>query len=337
MSNTDSSSSARLRQVKAKTLATFRANNPIAKEGGGSKSVDASVITERASGVYPVIRQMDRKPAQVTSACCSCVSVRAPTDITWTIDTYFPNIYTWTPSPGTTYTFSSTDPTVEYTDITNSSVAVNYTWNGGNDPGPTFTITARNSCSSATSAPVQTNPCFLAGSLVTMADGTQKPIEDVQCGDELLGTFGEINQVLALHRPLLGTASMIRINDEHSSTAHHPHIGVDRGFYCANISALEGATYGKEHEVLNADGKAELRFLQGLNPGRVQMYETGMALKTAEGSRILQTLEHYSLPADTQLYNLVMSGSHTYHVDGYAVTGWPSEKDFDYDHWVPII
>jgi hypothetical protein len=28
-----------------------------------------------------------------------------------------------------------------------------------------------------------------------------------------------------------------------------------------------------------------------------------------------------------------MSGSHTYHVDGYAVTGWPSEHDFDYDTW----
>lgn len=36
---------------------------------------------------------------------------------------------------------------------------------------------------------------------------------------------------------------------------------------------------------------------------------------------------------DTQLYNLVIDGSHTYHVDGYAVTGWPKEDDFDYDVW----
>ena len=39
------------------------------------------------------------------------------------------------------------------------------------------------------------------------------------------------------------------------------------------------------------------------------------------------------MPEDTQLYNLVVDGSHTYHVDGYAVTGWPSENDFDYDTW----
>jgi hypothetical protein len=36
---------------------------------------------------------------------------------------------------------------------------------------------------------------------------------------------------------------------------------------------------------------------------------------------------------ETQLYNLVVGGSHTYHVDGYAVTGWPNEDDFDYDLW----
>jgi hypothetical protein len=47
------------------------------------------------------------------------------------------------------------------------------------------------------------------------------------------------------------------------------------------------------------------------------------------------SLETYSLPPDTQLYNLVVSGSHTYHVDGYAVTGFPREDDFDYDAWVP--
>jgi hypothetical protein len=44
----------------------------------------------------------------------------------------------------------------------------------------------------------------------------------------------------------------------------------------------------------------------------------------------------YSLPPETQLYNLVVGGSHTYHVEGYAVTGWPREDDFDYDACVKI-
>jgi hypothetical protein len=31
--------------------------------------------------------------------------------------------------------------------------------------------------------------------------------------------------------------------------------------------------------------------------------------------------------------NTGSGGSHTYNVDGYAVTGWPNEEDFDYDLW----
>lgn len=210
-----------------------------------------------------------------------------------------------------------------------------YIYNNGSDPLPTFTVIANNNCSSATSTPVTTQPCFLAGSLVTLADGTSIPIENVVCGDQVIGAFGEINTVLALHRPLLGSAGMIRINDEHSSTAHHPHIGSNKEFYCANKIALETATYGHEHEVINADGETEMCMLYGLNPGRTQLYTLGVELKTVEGSRVLTTLEHFNMPADTQLYNLVVSGSHTYHVDGYAVTGWPREDDFDYDVWEP--
>jgi hypothetical protein len=58
-------------------------------------------------------------------------------------------------------------------------------------------------------------------------------------------------------------------------------------------------------------------------------------LKTIEGSREVKKIEYTPFPSDTQLYNLVVGGSHTYHVEGYAVTGWPREDDFDYDLWVP--
>jgi hypothetical protein len=40
-------------------------------------------------------------------------------------------------------------------------------------------------------------------------------------------------------------------------------------------------------------------------------------------------------PPHTQLYNLVLGGSHTMRLDGYLVTGWPNEHDFDYDAWRP--
>ncbi len=62
---------------------------------------------------------------------------------------------------------------------------------------------------------------------------------------------------------------------------------------------------------------------------------TSIELQTISGPCVIESLEIYTLPADTQLYNLVISGSHTYCVDGYAVTGWPSEDDFNYDTLTP--
>jgi hypothetical protein len=168
-----------------------------------------------------------------------------------------------------------------------------------------------------------------------MADATTKKIEDVLVGDELLGAFGEINRVLALHRPLVGSALMCNINGDHHTTNHHPHVSSDKQFYCGNPSLVENNTYGHTHTVYDETGTAIQMKLHGLQKGRVKKLELGIRLKTVEGERVVETLETYSLPPETQLYNLVTSGSHTYYVDGYAVTGWPREDDFDYDLWQP--
>jgi hypothetical protein len=71
----------------------------------------------------------------------------------------------------------------------------------------------------------------------------------------------------------------------------------------------------------------------GFKVGRVEQMELGVLLKTVDGSREVTFLDTYEMAPETQLYNLVISGSHTYFVDGYAVTGWPNEEDFDYDSW----
>ena len=215
---------------------------------------------------------------------------------------------------------------------TATSAQIDY--NGGEIYFRTITVTATTACGN-TSTNIEVNPCFLAGSLVHMADGGTKAIEDVLVNDLVIGAFGEINRVLALHRPILGTAKMCKINDEHSTTNHHPHVSVDRKFYCGDPDLVSNTTYGHKHNVIDENGDVVERMLDGLATERIQKLETGIELKTIEGSRIVETLEVYSMPEDTQLYNLVIGGSHTYHVDGYAVTGWPSELDFDYDGWVP--
>jgi hypothetical protein len=198
-----------------------------------------------------------------------------------------------------------------------------------------FTVTA-NLPGSSFSTKQEVMPCFLAGSLVHMADGTTKAIEDVKVNDQVIGAFGEINTVLFLHRPKLGTAQMCKINNDHSTTNHHPHVSADKKFYCGDPDRVSKLTYGRVHMVFDAIGSPRFVKLHGLKKERINKLTVGTSLKTIGGSRTVNTLEVYSMPPETQLYNLVVGGSHTYHVEGYAVTGWPREDDFNYDTWSAI-
>jgi hypothetical protein len=274
---------------------------------------------------------------RIYNNCCPVVSSCSPGTITGlTINDSGGTtiIVSWNPLPGaTSYSVTATSPpgfpaTITRGSLTSATIAYDEY-----DLEETVTVTAITACGN-TSSSVQVNPCFLAGSLVHMADGSTKAIEDVRVNDLVIGAFGEINRVLALHRPVLGSiAQMCKINDEHSTTNHHPHISVDKQFYCGDPELVSTTTYGRKHNVIDEFGNTVERMLHGLAKGRIRKLETGVELKTIEGSRIAKTIELYSMPETTQLYNLVIDGSHTYHVDGYAVTGWPSEHDFDYDSW----
>lgn len=194
-------------------------------------------------------------------------------------------------------------------------------------------VTASNTCSSS-SEDAQFG-CFLEGAPVTMADGSTKPIEAVVVGDAVLGAFGEINTVLALHRPRLGAGSVIVINNEHTSTAHHPHISVDRKFYCAEPTLLSGFTYGRSHTVILANGETSKWVMPGVNKDCILKLDIGVQLQTVTGARTVNTIVHTPMSPLTQVYHLVVSGSHTFNVEGYAVTGWANDTDFDYTTWTP--
>jgi hypothetical protein len=327
--NEDKSYATRTAQLKAKTLSVYHKLNPTS--------------VEFAKAEYAQSELQTRKLGDQSSECC-CVPPSSGS-FNLTIGNYYtpPSPYNvtyshaynldWNSIANATYsvTVSTTDPyLVLYTPgALTATVYVNFTGASLNN-----TVTATTPCGTVSSTQ-SAFPCFLAGTPVTMADGSAKLIEDVLVGDAVLGAFGEVNTVLALHRPLLGTALMCKINGEHSTTNHHPHVSADKKFYCNDPTTVDERTYGHEHEVLNEHGERVQMFLYGLKKGRVQQLELGVQLKTVCGSKTVETLETYSLPPETQLYNLVVGGSHTYHVDGYAVTGWPREDDFNYDSWVP--
>jgi hypothetical protein len=244
--------------------------------------------------------------------------------------------FTWKPDPvATEYEVLIDYPGALATQIINSSVTIklpNYNPITANDAAH-IGIRASNIVGATT---IYTLACFLAGSPVSMYNGTTKPIEEVAIGDFVVGAFGEKNEVLALQHVYVGNSTMYRINDEHSTTDHHPHVSADKSFYTPEPTIIDTEVYGKDHDVITEEGFKVMR-QHGLRPGRVKKMALGHLLKTIEGCRPVATLEPYSLPPETPLYNLVVGGSHTYHVDGYAVTGWPREDDFDYDAWVPKV
>lgn len=199
--------------------------------------------------------------------------------------------------------------------------------------GDRITLTASNSCSSSTGDAIAF--CFLAGSPVTMEDGSTKPIESVAVGDRVVGAFGEINTVEALQVNPLGIATISNINGEHKTTSHHPHISPDHKFCCVQPAVISSLTYGKDHWVTVADGSKQKRTMTGVKPERIVKLEVGMTLQTLTGPRTVTSIERVPMSPTTPVYHLAVSGSHTYVVDGYAVSAWPREDDFDYDTWTP--
>jgi len=185
--------------------------------------------------------------------------------------------------------------------------------------------------------------CFPAGTPVVMADGTIKMIEHVLIGDKVLGAYGEANTILAYDRTTLGLRPMYLINQEHRTTDTHTHI-TDRNTLASLLSDTHGLT-GTEQSLdfctfnpIQTDllGTIEIIMHPGLPEEDVELLEElkiGTILKTINGNKTVETITSYTMPADTILYNFIVGGSHTYHVDGYVVTGFANGRDFDYRTW----
>ena len=175
--------------------------------------------------------------------------------------------------------------------------------------------------------------CFLIGSPVVMADGTIKMIEDITIGEWVRGAFGEHNQVLALDRPMLGNRHMYNINGEHQTTGEHNHLTESGLFGCVSLAESQNEKLWTHQEVITDQGVEEWFFSGIQDTSLITQFELGNRLKTTDGYKSLDSMEPLTLAPETQLYNLVLSGSHTYYVQGYCVTGFGHDYDFDYRTW----
>ncbi len=139
--------------------------------------------------------------------------------------------------------------------------------------------------------------CFIADTGVTMADGTNKNIQDVQIGDVLRGQTSN-NTVLGFHQPKLGEKELYSFNGgEYFVTAEHPFMTID------GWKAFDPELAVLEHNL-------------GIEIGQLAVGDT---LITEDGNVVLETVNTKSNTPDTQLYNFILSGDRTYYADGYLV------------------
>ena len=160
--------------------------------------------------------------------------------------------------------------------------------------------------------------CFIAGTKVLMADGTEKHIEDVVVGDHLIGQDGNVNTVRGLDRTTLGERWLHALNGgEHFVTAEHP--------------------FMTEHGWKALDPRATLVENPNLAVGRLRVGDRlviGRAIappaqfgNLALAAAIDYASEYVTVTAitavadnpDLPLYNFILDGNHSYHADGYLV------------------
>lgn len=143
--------------------------------------------------------------------------------------------------------------------------------------------------------------CFIAGTKVTLEDGTKQNIEEVEVGDVVIGRNGSKNRVVALDRPLLEERQLYSINGgPYFFTHEHPFRVID-GWKLVWKSINPEASK-RENPTLP-----------------VYPLKVGDLLVTDSGVVKIYSLTSKDAPDDLPLYNLLLDRDNTYFADGYLV------------------
>lgn len=177
-------------------------------------------------------------------------------------------------------------------------------------------------------------PCFTGEALVTMADGSLKRIDEVLIGEQVLGAHGLINTVLGMHKVPAGGGHMHVINKRHRTSANHKH------FTSVGWAALDTETAdkpGNAEIIIDNNGTKEVRYnAKFVNGTKTTKLELGMQILTQDGYEVVESIDiDDSVAASEYVYSLVTDGSHAHFCNGFVVSAWATDKDFDYDTWTP--
>ncbi len=158
--------------------------------------------------------------------------------------------------------------------------------------------------------------CFTGNTLVTMADGSRKPIAHVTVGDRVLGKDGTFNRVAEIDMPRLGDRRLYALNDNAPFITHEHPLLTERGW-----AAINPVATAHENPSLPVETLMVGDTLYRLAAARVPALATGPA-EAVEVELTTERLDsiapHRADPA-IRLYNLLLEQDHTYFANGYLV------------------
>ena len=140
--------------------------------------------------------------------------------------------------------------------------------------------------------------CFTAETLVTLADGSLKPIGEIKIGDQVRGVTGKVTTVLYIETPRLGLRRLYSFNGGEAFTTN-------------------------EHPLLTTDGWKSLNPEETLEENsdlHLPKLEVGDILVTANGPVHITSIEsEFANPAMT-VYNLVLNDDkdYSYYANGFV-------------------
>lgn len=140
--------------------------------------------------------------------------------------------------------------------------------------------------------------CFTGDTLVTMQDGSTKQIADIEIGDIVLGMDDEKNVVTGIEVPPLGQRSVYAFNGgKPFVTREHPFM-TSKGWKSLNPAS----TKAEGHDVVT-----------GLLLVGDHIHQEGEVLFPVE------SIDKHRFDPETPVYNLMLSGNHTYYAKGLLV------------------
>lgn len=165
-----------------------------------------------------------------------------------------------------------------------------------------------------TPAPVPPS-CFTGDTLVLMADGTERRIDEISLGDLVLGPEGRVGRVINIEQPPLGDRLLYNVNGERPFvTSEHPFMTTDQW-----KSVDPQRTAAENPHVLTQPLRIGDRLMKVVAVAQPVAVGSVPSLEAIVESVRLSDITGHPAHPNTILYNLVLDEGHTYFANGYLV------------------